>query len=328
MKRCVPQVLFAIVLSFSLLVAAQNPTENPKAAPGASKNSADANTNSKATTPAATAPDAASQDTGNGNSSAPTGNILDRESNPGDPLLDVPPLPKGKATLVGGRIEKIDPIRDRITVEPFGGGQTMKVFFDERTHIYRDGTETTQANLHKGDRVYVDTMLDGPHVFAKNIRVVTQLLPADASGQVLSYDQRSGIMTLHDQISAQPISFSVGPQTVVSKENHASGSAADLRQGSLVAVRFSPGTGRRGTAQQITVLATPGTSFTFAGKVMHLDLRNGLIAVENDTDHQTYDITFDPTSKLKDNITIGSQVQVKATFTGNGYKAEAIESSN
>ncbi len=328
MKHFVPQVLLAAVVSFSLSVAAQSATENPKGATGASKNSADVNRNSNAPTPAAAAPDAGAPDASNGNSSAPPSGILDRESNPGDPLLDVPPLPKGKATLIGGRVEKIDPIRDRITVAPFGDNKKMKIFFDERTHIYRDGAETTQANLHKGDRVYVDTMLDGPHVFAKNIRVITQLLPADATGQVLLYDQRTSTMTLQDQISARRVSFSVGPQTVVSKENHASGSAADLRQGSLVAVKFSPGAGRRGTAQQITILATPGTRVTFAGKVTHLDLRNGLIAVDNDTDHQTYDIAFDPKNKLKDDITVGSQVQVTATFTGSGYKAEAIESSN
>jgi hypothetical protein len=325
MKHIVPRVLLAAVLSASISAALQNPTEDPKGAAGASKNSADVKKNSSTTKPA---PDAGAPDASNGNPSSGPNGILDRENNPGDPLLDVPPLPKGKATLVGGKIEKIDPVRDRITVAPFGDNGKMKISFDERTHIYRDGTETTQANLHKGDRVYVDTMLDGPRVFAKNIRVITQLLPADATGQVLSYDQRTKTMTLQDQISARRVSLSIGPQTVVSKENHVAGSDADLRQGCLVAVKFAPGTGRRGTAQQINILATPGTMVNFAGKVTHLDLRKGLIAVENDTDHQTYDIALDPGYKLKDGITVGSQVRVTATFTGNGYKAEAIAGSN
>jgi hypothetical protein len=322
MKPLVSQALLAIFLSFSQFLAAQSPTQDPKAS-GANKNSADVN---RSQNPAA--PDAKVSDSGNANPQTPTGGMLDQENNPGDPLLDVAPMPKGKATLIGGRIEKIDPVRNRITVAPFGGKGTMKVFFDERTHIYRDGTETTQANLHKGDRAYVDTMLDGPRVFARNIRVMTQLVPADASGQVLSYDQSSGMMTLQDQLSAQPVRFSIRAQTVVSKENHTPGSAADLQPGSLVAVKFSPGTSRQGVAQQITILATPGTRFTFAGKVTHLDLRHGLIAVNNETDQQTYDIAFDPGSKLKDDITVGSQVRVTATFTGHGYKAEAIEGSN
>jgi hypothetical protein len=313
MKSFVPQVLLVVLFLFLQLTVAQNPAENPAGATGAAKNSSDA-----AKTPGSAPTES------NGNSTAPAADVLNRESNPGDPLLDVPPLPKGKVTLVGGRVGKIDPIADRIVVEPFGGG-AIKVFFDERTHIYRDGTETTQANIHKGDRVYVDTMLDGPHVFARNIRVVTRLLPADASGQVLSYDRRSGAITVNDMVSAQPVSFSVGPQTIVRKQDNTAGSADDLREGTLVAVRFSPGTGHRGAAQQVSILAVPGTTFTFAGKVTHLDMRAGLIAVDNQSDHKTYDIAFDPAkNKFNDDITVGSQVQIVATFTGKGYQAEQI----
>lgn len=310
MKCFVPQIL---AISFLLqLAVAQNPTENPAGATGASKNGADA-----ASTPNRTPPP----------SSAPSSDSLSRESNPGDPLLDVPPLPKGNVTLVGGRLRKVDPIRDKVVVEPFGGG-TITIFFDDRTHIYRDGTETTQAALHKGDRVYVDTMLDGPHVFAKNIRLATQLTPADASGQVLSYDRRSGAVTLHDDLSDRPVSFSVGPQTAITTQTNGAGSLAGLREGSLVAVRFSPGPGRPGLAQRITILATPGTSFTFAGKVTHLDMRSGLIAVDNQTDHKIYDISFDPAeNKLRDDITVGSDVRIVATFTGKGYRADRISPS-
>jgi len=313
MKSFVPHVLPAVLFLSLQFAVAQNPTENPAGATGAAKNSSDA-----AKTPNSKVPEP------NGNST-PAADVLNQESNPGDPLLDVPPMPKGKVTLVGGRVGKIDPIGDRIVVEPFGGGSAIKVFFDERTHIYRDGTETTQANIHKGERVYVDTMLDGPHVFARNIRVVTRLLPADASGQVLSYDRSSGAITVNDLISAQPVSFSVGPQTVVRKQDNTAGSANDLREGTLVSVRFSPGTGRRGTAQQVSILAVPGTTFTFAGKVTHLDMRSGLIAVDNQSDHKTYDIAFDPAkSKFNDNVTVGSQVQIVATFTGKGYRADQI----
>lgn len=253
--------------------------------------------------------------------------VLDRQSNVGDPLLDVPPLPNGKVTLIGGRISKIDPVRDRIVVEPFGGG-AMKVLFDERTHIYRDGTETTQANIHKGDRVYVDTMLDGPHVFARNIRVMTQPTATDAVGQVLSYNRQSGVLAISSQFSQQPVNLAVGPQTVITKEGNAAGTATDLQEGMLVSVRFSPEVGQRSTAQQISILAVPGTTATFVGKVTHVDLRSGVIAVDNQSDHKTYDISFDPVkNKLSDEITVGSQVKVMATFTGKGYQAENISLS-
>src|SRR5437868_3842291 len=79
------------------------------------------------------------------------------ESN--DPLLSVPPLPKGNTTLIGGVVRNIDEIRNRMDVDPFGGGR-IRVHFDERSHFFRDGVETTQLAVRKGDRVYVDTMLD------------------------------------------------------------------------------------------------------------------------------------------------------------------------
>ncbi len=65
----------------------------------------------------------------------------------------------------------------------------MKLFMDERSHIFRDGTETTVLAIHKGDRVYADTMLDGSKVFAKNVRVVTEPGIAEVRGQVVATDR-------------------------------------------------------------------------------------------------------------------------------------------
>src|SRR5438270_11291748 len=47
--------------------------------------------------------------------SAPASGVdnMSREANPGDPLLDVTPLPKGKVTIEGATVAKIDPIRNR-----------------------------------------------------------------------------------------------------------------------------------------------------------------------------------------------------------------------
>jgi len=98
-----------------------------------------------------------------------------------DPLLQPPPLPPGQATLVGGRVAKIDRIRQEFSLHPFGGGQ-MRVSFDDRTHIFRDGVETTQMGLRKGDKVYVDTLTDHGRVLAKNIRVQATMQTADARG--------------------------------------------------------------------------------------------------------------------------------------------------
>src|SRR5262249_51616637 len=167
----VPQLLFVLTLWLAVAAAAQTTPSSGTKPPSQSQPAA----NQPATNPSSgnTAPQ----------QSKPAANQADRDadsSNIGDPLLDVPPLPKGNVTVVGGTVEKVDQIRNKMVVEPFGGGDKLKVTFDERTHIFRDGTETTQMGIHKGDRVYVDTMLDGARVFARNIRVQSQVGAADA----------------------------------------------------------------------------------------------------------------------------------------------------
>ena len=250
------------------------------------------------------------------------GNSTDAQHEP-DPLLDPPPLPKGKVTLVGGTVKSVDRIRNRVVIQPFGGG-TMKMNFDERTHIYRDGVETTQLGIHKGDRVYVDTMFDGSAVFARNIRVRSNSQPAHAEGQVVSFDEQSGMLVLRDRLTSQPVSLRASGNTVVTVGGKA-GTIADLKPGSIVTVRFSPYRANSGSATEIAIAAVPGTVFTFSGKVTNLDLRSGVISVENRTDDKTYDINFNITQVAqRDALSIGSDVTVQAVFQGDGYLAQSV----
>lgn len=239
-----------------------------------------------------------------------------------DPLLDLPPLPKGKTTLVGGTVHSIDQIRNRLTVEPFGG-RALKVFFDERTHIYRDGVPSTQQVIQKGERVYVDTMLDGTKVFARNIRVVTGTQAADARGQVLSNDATTGRITVQDELSAHPVTFRVTPQTVV--HGGAASSLAQLQPGSLVTVRFAPDRRDRDVAQEISVIAAPGSLFTFYGQITYLNMSTRTLAVANESDKKTYDIKFTPAAVDTQMLGEGKQVLVKARFDGRGYTADNIQ---
>ena len=240
-----------------------------------------------------------------------------------DPLLDLPPLPKSQTTLVGGTVHSIDQIRNRLTVEPFGG-HSMKVFFDERTHIYRDGVPSTQLAIHKGDRVYVDTMLDGSKVFARNIRVVTGMEAADARGQITSNDPRTGRITVQDELSARPVIFRVTPSTVVNTGAGKS-SIGELQPGSLVTVKFTPDRGNRDVAQEVTVIAAPGSVFTFYGKITYLNLSTRTLAVANESDQKTYDIKFTPAAVDQQMLGEGKQVLVKARFDGTGYTADNIQ---
>lgn len=257
-----------------------------------------------------------------GAQSVPAGNSAD-ENGP-DPLLDAPPLPKLPVTLIGGTVKSMDNVRNRIAVEPFGSGATMKMRFDERTHFYRDGRETTQLAVKPGERVYVDTQLDANHnIFARNVRVESNAMPADASGQVLSYDPTRGRLTVQDQLSSQPVSFAIDQNTQFKRQD-GTASARDLVPGTLLSVRFAPQR-NRGLAQEISIIAVPGSLFTFSGKVTHLDTSIGLLSVENSTDNKRYDIYFAPsTPGLTTALTEGSDVTVQAVFEGHRYSAKSI----
>jgi tetrahydromethanopterin S-methyltransferase subunit F len=246
------------------------------------------------------------------------------ESN--DPLLSVPPMPKGKTTLVGGQVRNIDQIRNHMDVDSFGGGH-MRVHFDERSHFFRNGVETTQLAIRKGDRVYVDSMLDNTRVFARNVRINTGVTAANASGQIMGFNPKTGALTLRDQIAARPVTFIVDQSTNLIAEKNSGVSSVtrnDLKPGALIAVKFAP-TGNHGIAREISVLAVPGTVFTFVGRVSNLDMR-GLVSVDNQSDQKNYDIHFDPVqTRPNRSLVVGSNVIVKATFDGRQYQAESIE---
>jgi len=235
-----------------------------------------------------------------------------------DPVFGVPPLPKGKVSLVGGTVAHIDGVHNRLAVKVFKGGR-WDIAFDERTHFYRDGAETTFEKIKKGDRVYVDTMLDGHQILARNVHIITKTGPASASGQVTAFN--NGVMTIRDELSARPVQFRIDGQTQIMRDG-ASASAAELQPGSLITVQFSSDTPNRGVAREVKILAAPGQSVTFYGKVMNLDLRNRQLAVENDADDKTYDIALD--GNVPSNLMVGSEVSVAATFDGRGYKAQSI----
>lgn len=235
--------------------------------------------------------------------------------------MDVPPLPAGKTSMIGGRVTGIDAVKNKLTVKIFGA-KKWQVAFDERTHFYRDGQETTFASIKKGDRVYVDTMSDKRGIFARNVRVITNSTPADARGQVASVE--NGVVRLKDDLSSRPVQFAVNGQTRISHDGRNAG-MNELQPGALVSVQFAPEHDGRATAREIKILAAPGQNVTFAGKVTHLDLRTGLFAVENRTDNRTYDIAFDRQRSLPSDLMVGSEVTVAAEFDGRQYRANRID---
>jgi hypothetical protein len=241
---------------------------------------------------------------------------------PASLLPDLPKLPNSKASLIGGTVGRLDRVRDQITVQVFGGGK-MKISFDPRTHIYHDGAEASLADLHQGDRVYVETILDGSSIFARAIRLKTSSTSAgESQGIITNYSADKGELQLRDALSPRTIKMRVTPQTRIHEGDH-SASAAKLAPGTLVAVKFGGNNGGE-VASDVSVLASPGDSFTFAGQVTAIDLRLGLMVLTSSTDHKTYEISLDPSVPVDDSVRPSVNVTVLTRFQENRYVARSI----
>lgn len=237
-------------------------------------------------------------------------------------ILAPKPLEPSKLSLIGGTVKAIDQIRDRMSVQVYDA-KTMNVKFDQRTHFYRDGKETTQMGVKKGDRVYLDTQLFEGKVYAKNIHVESSSSAADASGQIMSFDRKRGEMVVRDNLAGTTVRFRVTPDTRI-KSGDMAGTQSSLRPGALIAVRFSPRS-HGATADEVSIIAEPGASFTYFGRVTHLDVRTGQLDIENRADGKIYEVHFDPSTGVPENLLVGSTVTVLARFEGDAYTAQHIQ---
>ena len=236
---------------------------------------------------------------------------------PASLLPDLPPLPRANATLVGGTLERLDRVRDQLTVRVFGGGQ-VKALFDPRTHVYRGTKEVTIADLHQGERVYLDTILDGTNVFARNIRLKAEAAVGESQGVVLGYRPNQNDLTIRDGLSPAPVQVRLSPSTKF-LQGGGQVAASALVPGSLVAVTFDSQGNGPDVAREISILALPGTRYIFSGEVVHLDLRRGLLVLNSSTDHKTYEVYLDPSSTPADNLQPGAIVTAVTNFENSRY---------
>jgi len=243
-------------------------------------------------------------------------------ADPASLLPDLPRVPAAKATLIGGTLERLDRVRDQVTVRVFGGGR-MNVRFDPRTHVYRGGAEATIADLQVGQRIYLDTILDGSAVFAKTIRLKTVQAVGESQGVVLKYQPDRNEVTIRDAISPLPVRVRLSSSTQFVEGDRAV-SARMLTAGSLVAIKFGYEGNGRDVAREISILALPGTQYTFAGQIVHIDLRTGLLVLNSSTDHKTYEIYLDPAANPDDNLHAGADVTVFTNFDGSRYVAHNL----
>ncbi|MBV8051511.1 MAG: hypothetical protein JOZ80_10005 [Acidobacteriaceae bacterium] len=240
-----------------------------------------------------------------------------------DPLLDPPPLPHSSVTLIGGTVANIDPVMNRLTIQPFGDKQKMRIAFDTRTQILADGQPVAESTLQKGQRVYVDTMLNGITVFAKTIQVDANGGAGSGRGQIVAYDPGAGILTVRDELSDRATRFHLSPTTVVRSDGQTR-TTADLVPGSLVSLTFGAQE-NRDVIREVSLLAKPGSTFSFFGPITYVDLSRKLVAIDNQNDDKNYEIhlTAIPRTMLRD-LHEGTVVGVSAEFNGSEYVARDL----
>jgi hypothetical protein len=248
-------------------------------------------------------------------------------------LPDLPPQPKGKTTLLGGKIRTIDHVRDRMVLDIFGGGH-MTVLFDERTHVYRAEEKGSLDDLKEGSRAYVDTTLDGKDVFARNIRVTSAVPTGQSSGQIVDYDASRRELLVRDTLSPKPVKMHLAAGAMVTRGDQPA-SPSDLQPGTLVTLAFAAGSEQKFNSRQagdhqplvsqVSILASPGAMFSFSGRVSFLDLNRGLVVIVDPRDNRNYEVYVDANDReLASKIQEGADIMVEARFNGTHYEARSV----
>ena len=238
-------------------------------------------------------------------------------------LPDLPAMPHGRSTVIGGSIRNVDGVRDQLTLNIFGG-RSMKVLYDARTQVYRDGQKVALRDLRTGEHVSVETMLDGTTVFARSIHMLSKMPEGESQGQVVSYDPSTGELEVRDSLSPEPVKLHISPSTQIVRQGQES-TSRDLVAGTLISIQFQADNDGKNVASKIAVLATPGSAFVFTGRVVFLDLHTGLLALVDPRDDKRYEISFDPGRfPISRDVHEGSMVTVTANFDGVRYAASAL----
>jgi hypothetical protein len=243
-------------------------------------------------------------------------------------VLDVPPLPLGKSTILGGQIRNIDQVRDQFVLRVYGE-KPLKVLYDERTQIYRDGNRIPLLQLAPADHASVQTTLDGAKVFAISVHILSETPKGGFEGRIDSYEPGSGILTLVSSGSQGLFHVRVTQDTTVKRDGQAAFTAGsrgqfDLVRGALVSLNFQSDAKGQGTAQEITILATPGASFVFVGTVTALNVAGGYLVVLDPSDERSYQIHFSPRDPVVEKLHQGDRVRIGADYNGMRYEATEI----
>jgi hypothetical protein len=258
--------------------------------------------------------------------------VNNTKSTVADALTDsaqIPPLPPGRTTIFGGQIRSVDPVRDQLTLDVYGQ-RPMRILFDERTQVYRDGKRVPLRDLTAVKHASVETTLDGSSIFAVSVHALSESTEGTYEGRILSYNAATDELIMSSGPLGDQFKVTVGRNTAVVRRGQstfvsASGGAADLESGSLVSIQFAPGTNRGAVADRIEILAVPGAAFSFSGNISWIDLHTGLLVLTDPLDQKEHEIFFNPSSAPEvQDAHIGEGIHVVATYDGTRYVASAI----
>lgn len=232
-----------------------------------------------------------------------------------------PPMPLGdKIGLVRGTLKGIDPIFDQLVLQTFGDGE-LRIKFDQRTELLSSTAHATLTSLPAGSVLSIDTVTtqDGK-LFARSVRSSASTY-AELNGQVINYDASRSELTLRDPVSPEDVSLRLTPRTTIIRQGQTV-PIGTLSPGMLVSVWALP---VQNTVERIEILAKPGDSFTFAGKVIAVNLRAHMLSLLNESDQSLHELRFDA---LNNNdlvlLRVGNSVGITAEFDGSHYNVHSI----
>jgi hypothetical protein len=228
-------------------------------------------------------------------------------------------LPGGKVSLMRGVLKRVDPVHDQLLIHAFGGGD-VRIAFDPRTQFFLENAQQRLSSIPAGSVVSIDTVIEGGKLFARSVRTGTSTA-VELSSQVVRYDPTRSQLILRDPASPQNVTVRINPSTTVINRGQPASPQA-LADGMLVQVWFSP---VQKAASRVEILAEPGNSFTFEGRVIAVDLRARVLGLSNDTDHSFREIAIgsldaSSLSYLRE----GAEVNIQAEFDGEHYNARAV----
>ncbi len=231
---------------------------------------------------------------------------------------------RGKVGLVRGTLKRFDPVHDRLVIRAFGGGE-VKVAFGPRTQFLAfENARRHFSSIPVGSVVSVDTVVDSGNLYALSVRT-GRSNAAELNGQVVRYDASRSHLILRDPVSPKDASLRITPSTTVVKQGEAV-SPQVLSPGMLVHVAFFPS---QNMAKEVEILAKPGETFTFKGRIESIDLRTRVLTLFNDSDQSVRELALGSLDAGTVRVLReGLDVSIRAEFDGEVYniRTASVES--